>query len=678
MERSVTIYRDRYGVPHVYGPTDASVAFGLAWAQAEDNFEHLEDNFIRSLGRGAEVHGEEALRDDQTARALEIPRLSREEYERASPRMRALYDAYAAGLNLFLERRPEKKPKLLQHFEPWYPLALMRFKYYQGEFIGYAGLNPGDLRVAVEDKPAERPQGSNAWAVAPSRSASGRALLLINPHVSFLGVGQYYEAHVHSDEGWDFSGVGRYGLPLLYMGHNEALGWAHTDDYPDFGDLYLETFDDPSQPLSYRYGNGHRTAVEWTEEVRVKTPEGVQTRRFTFRKTHHGPILSEQEGKPVAVRLAKLEEGGWLDQWYEMNRARSLAEFKEALRRGAIPYMNITYADRDGNIFYVYNGAVPRRSTKFDWRRPVDGSDPETEWQGYHSFDELPQLTNPASGFVQSCNSSPFATTSEGNPDPARFPGYMIGPETDNPRARVSKRILTSQERFSFDEWARAVVDTRVLTAEESLPELFAEWERLRPEDAARAEALSPLIGELRAWDRVGRIDSVAMTLFAEWFTRMRDLPEGNKEPWSRVRTLEAVRQELERDWGTWRVAWGEINRLQRTHWSGSEPFSDARPSLAVPGGPGWLGIVFNFYTVRPGTPEAKRHYGRYGNSYVSVVEFGPTVKARSIVYFGQSGDPASPHFLDQAPLYVRGELKPAWFTLEEIRANLERAYHPG
>lgn len=676
MERSVTIYRDTYGVPHVYGPTDASVAFGLAWAQAEDNFEHLEDNFIRSLGRAAEVHGEAALQDDQIARALEIPRLSKEEYERAAPRMRALYDAYAAGLNLFLERRPEVKPKLLQHFEPWYPLALMRFKYYQGEFIGYAGLNPKDLRVSVEEKPAERPQGSNAWAVAPGRSASGHPLLLINPHVSFLGAGQYYEAHVHSDEGWNFSGVGRYGLPLLYMGHNEALGWAHTDDYPDFGDLYLETFDDPSRPLAYRYGNGYRTAVQWTEEVRVKTPKGVAPRRFTFRRTHHGPILSEQEGKPVAVRLAKLEEGGWLDQWYDMNRARSLAEFKEALRRGAIPYMNITYADRDGNIFYVYNGAVPRRSTKFDWRKPVDGSDPETEWQGYHAFDEMPQLTNPASGFVQNCNSSPFATTSEGNPDPARFPKYMIGPEIDNPRAQVSKRILTSQEKFTFEDWARAAVDTRVLVAETSLPELFAEWERLGQEDAARAEALDPLIGELKAWDRVSRTDSAAMTLFVEWFGRLRDLPEAEAaKPWTRVRTLEEVRKELERDWGTWRVAWGEINRLQRTHWSGSEPFSDARPSLPIAGGPGWIGIVFNFYNVKG---ETKRHYGRYGNSYVSVVEFGPTVKARSIVYFGQSGNPGSPHFFDQAPLYALGKFKPAWFTLEEIQANLEKAYQPG
>lgn len=685
LSRSVTIHRDTWGVPHVYGATDAAVVFGLAWAQAEDNFAHLEDNFVRSVGRGAEVHGDKALRDDQLARALEIPRLAREEYERAETRMRALYDAYAAGLNLYAERHPGAM-KVLPRFEPWHPLALMRFKYHQLEFVGYAGLNPGDLRVARDAPPAERPQGSNAWAVGPSRSASGHPLLLINPHVGFFGVGQYYEAHLHSDEGWSFSGVGRYGLPFPYMGHNGVLGWAHTDNYPDTGDLYVETFDDPADPLAYRYGGGYRKAAEWTEEIRVKTGAGVETRRFTFRKTHHGPILSEHEGSPVAVRLPLLAEGGWLDQWYAMTRARSFDELKTALRRVAIPYMNITYADCDGNIFYAYNGTVPRRSDpKIDWRKPVDGSDPALEWQGFHPFDDLPQVENPASGFVQNCNSTPFATTSDGNPDPARHPAYMIGPETDNARARVSRSILTSRETFTFEEWARAAVDTRVFEAGENVPAIVAEWERLRQSDASRAQALAPLVSELGSWDRVGRIDSVAMTLFADWFDRWRRLSAGeSQEPWARVRLLEEARRDLERDWGTWRVEWGEINRLQRTHWNGAEPFSDARPSLAVPGGPGWLGIVFNFYVrretaVNPGSAEgARRRYGVMGNSYVSVVEFGPTVRARSIVYFGQSGDPASPHYFDQAPLYARGEMKPAWFTLDEIQANLERSYHPG
>lgn len=667
---SVTIYRDTWGVPHIYGPTDASVAYGMAYAQAEDNFAHVQDNFLRALGRAAEVYGDgEALEDDQIARALEIPRLAREEYERSEPRMRAIYDAYAAGLERWASKHPEAT-RVLPRFEPWYPLALMRFKYQQLEFLGYAGLDFKNLRVAVPD-PAEKPQGSNSWAAGPGRSASGHALLLINPHVGFFGVGQYYEAHLHSDEGWNFSGVGRYGLPFPYMGHNEALGWAHTDNYPDTGDLYAETFDDPSNPLAYRYGDGHRTATQWTEEIRVKTDKGIEARRFAFVRTHHGPILSEHEGRPVAVKLAKMEEGGWLDQWYAMSRARSLAEFKQALRRVAIPYMNVTYADRDGNILYVYNGTVPRRSTKFDWAKPVDGSDPDTEWQGFHPFEELPQVMNPAPGFVQSCNSSPFATTTAGNPDPAGFPKYMIGPEIDNPRSRVSKRILSGRDKLTFDEWTRAATDTRVLEAEEMIPELAAEWERLEGE---RKEALAPLIAELKAWDRVSRLDSVAMTLFVEWLDRRRG-SSGATGEWALVRTLEDARRELERSWGTWRVAWGEINRLQRTSWTGTEAFSDERPSLPVPGGPGFVGIIFNFYTRR--LPASKRRYGTLGNSYVSVVEFGPQVKARSIVYYGQSGDPRSPHWFDQAPLYARGEFKPAWFTLEEIKANLERAYQP-
>jgi acyl-homoserine lactone acylase PvdQ len=708
MAASVTIRRDSWGIPHISAPTDAAVVFGLAYAQAEDNFPLLEDGFVRALGRSAELRGADDVWEDRVVRLLGIPRLARAEYERAPARMRALYDAYAAGLEFYLRRHPEVRPALLRRFEPWYPLALLRFKYYVGEFLDYTGVDPETLEVHPPAAPstaaalpvfAEPAQGSNAWAVAPSRSASGHALLLINPHVSFYGTAPYYEAQLTSGQGWSFSGVGRYGFPLLYIGHNERLGWTYTDNYPDIGDLYRERFDEPKNPRAYRYGKGHRTAVEWSEPIRVHSagaPSGFEVRTERFRRTHHGPLVGNYEGTPVAVRLARLADGGWFDQWYAMSKARDLAEFRRALGRAAVSYMNVTYADVAGNIFYLYGGSVPRRSPRFDWRRPVEGSDPATEWHGYHPLADLPQVLNPPAGYVQNTNSSPFVTTgagAQGNLDRARFPRYMIGPEPDNPRSRVSRRILESQPRFTFDEWTHLAMDTRVGEAERLIPELLAEFEKLKAAEPARAEGLAPLVDELRRWDHVSRIDSVAMTLFARWHQLHEGagtwwspveprFPEGSV-PWPKMAALEEVRDSLEKSWGTWRVAWGEVNRHQRAPWDFRSPFSDEKPSLPIAGAPGPLGLVFAFYArppagAGPNAPPAKRRYGTSGSSYVAVVEFGPQPQARAIFDYGQSGDPASPHYFDQAPLYARGELRPAWFTPEEIRDHLERTYHPG
>ncbi|HYJ80641.1 MAG TPA: penicillin acylase family protein, partial [Longimicrobiaceae bacterium] len=357
---SVTIVRDRFGVPHVYGPTDASVVFGLAYAQAEDNLELLEYSALLALGRATELEGEgereQAFWSALLVRAFELPRLSREEYQRAAPAMRALYDAYAAGLNHYLARHPGARLRVLERFEPWHTLAMLREKYYLQEFIWYTGLRPQELRVsglrwreddssgaawrrsafpppaafaAAERAAGREPaQGSNMWAVAPSRSASGNALLFMNPHIGFFGPYQYYESHLASGEGLHFSGTGRYGFPLPYIGHNERLGWSHTDNDPDHGDLYLERFEHPSDPLAYRYGDGWRQAVQWTDTIRVRTAAGVEARPVTLLRTHHGPVVAERNGRRVAVRLAKLEEGGWYDQWYAMARAQSLEEFR--------------------------------------------------------------------------------------------------------------------------------------------------------------------------------------------------------------------------------------------------------------------------------------------------------------------------------------------------------------
>jgi acyl-homoserine-lactone acylase len=663
---AITIYRDTYGVPHIFGPTDASCAFGYAYAQAEDNFWQIEDSYIRALGRASEVYGQKTLDDDLVIRTLEIPRLSKAEYERSNPQIRQLLDSFADGMNYFLEHNPQVHPRLLAHFEPWYMLAFNRYAIYYLFMYGETDIAKEDTAKMMET------QGSNMWAIMPSKSATGHAMLFINPHQPFFGPGQWYEGHLHSEEGWDISGASFFGSAFPTIGHNEHLGWSHTVNKPDVFDVYEETFDKPGDLLAYRYDGGYREAVTWTGTITVKTDDGPVAHTYKMMKTHHGPVVAMRSGKALAVRFAQFEEGGQIAEWYRMSKASTLGEFRMAMSSLAIPMFNAMYADDAGNIFYLYNGAVPRRSRKFDWAKPVDGSTSETEWHGFHSIDELPQLLNPKSGFVQNCNSTPFTTTVGGNPDPSEYPKYMVG-EGDTARARISRRILWNRDKFTFDDWARAGFNTYVIEAETEIPRLAERWEELKRSDAPRAMKLERVISELREWDHVGRDSSVPMTLFALWFWKQDRDPKCKLDP---IGTIEQIVSDLNKDFGTWEVPWGEINRLERVQSGGEEPFSDSRESLPVPGGPGPIGIVFNFY-ARPEKGQ-REHFGVAGHSFVSVVDFGPKVEAKSVLVFGESADPTSPHYFDQARLYANQQFKPAWFYLEDIRKHTEHTYHPG
>jgi acyl-homoserine lactone acylase PvdQ len=675
--REVTIYRDVYGVPHVFGRTDAATVFGFAYAQAEDNFWRIEENYIAAIGRSSEIYGEVTLNNDRLNHALEIPRLAREEYARLDAHTRGICDAFAAGLNYYLQRHPETKPRLLAKFEPWHPLAFIRYNYYQNGFAYDPAIDFRNIQTAEIERGIRANQGSNGWVVGPSKSASGHAMLFINPHLSFFGSGQVYEGHVHSDEGWNFTGYTRFGFPFPYVGHNENGGWVSTDNAADLTDVYIETFDDPKRPLAYRYGKDYRMAKDHVEEIRVKTATGMETRRFTMRRTHHGPIIGAQEGKPLAIKMSKFESDGWLREWYLMTRAKSLAELKRAMAPLNMLFGNVMYADRQGNTFYLYNGAVPRRNPRFDWKKPVDGSDPATEWQGYHTIDELPQMTNPQTGWMQNCNTTPFLLTSEGNPDPKKFPAYMVQ-EGDNLRGEISRRILSQNKKFTFDEWQRAASDTTVMAAEKYLPSMLAALKKHLDEsskaDDKETQNLRAAYEELSRWNRRSTIESVATTLLFFWGGKIEEnkLTEGKAQ----ATALGDVLKMLERDFGTWRVAWGEINRLQRVDESKEESFQDNRPSISVPGVSGGNGSVFTFYSQQ--AKGQKRRYGTAGGTYVSVVEFAPKVRGLSVHVFGASGHPESRHYMDQSPLYARGEFKPAWLALEDIKANLERAYRPG
>ena len=643
--QSVTIYRDTWGVPHIYAKTDAGAAFGLMYAEAEDNFWQLEADYIAALGRAAEVEGERRLQNDIVYQAWEVESRAKAAYNNADPKLRSLCDAFAAGVNRYLATHPATHPRLLTHWEPWFVLA--------AEMGGPAGRGitqeerarafPLLSRAAAPDGlVTDRDEGSNMWAIAPSRTTTGHAMLLINPHVRFFGSDQRYEAHLHSDQGLDVSGFATLGTPYIRSGHNRYLGWSHTNNYASTADLYLD-------PLS--------GATEWSADIRVKTARGVETRRVTFRKTKHGPVMGIRGDRALVVRA--VVEGGAMAQRWAMARSHNLREFQAAMARSALTGSNTIYADRDGNIWYLHGNAIPRRSTKFDWTKPVDGTDPETEWHGLHKLSELPQVLNPKSGWVQNCNSTPFLTT-EGadNPRAADYPAYMA-PEPDTPRSRRSREILEGTRRFTFDDWAASAMDTKVGLAEQKIPELLAAY-RAKP-----ISELADLIAELEHWDHVARIDSVATTLFI----RSASAPD-------MLEALERTKAALEKSWGTWRVPWGEVNRLQRVHTSGTEEtFSDARPSVPVPGAPSMSGTVFTF-----GTREVqgqKRAYGVVGDTYVAVVEFAKSPVARSLLVNGESADPASHHYTDQAPLYSAGKFKDAWLSLPEIKRHLERRYHP-
>ncbi|MEZ4455114.1 MAG: penicillin acylase family protein [Gemmatimonadales bacterium] len=294
----VIIHRDRFGIPHLEAETDAAAAFGFGYAQAEDNFRQLEENFIQALGRGAEVHGESAVDGDRLNRVLRIPALARAEYDRLQPPVRGLVDGFVGGINVWIAAHPDTKPRLLPRIEPWYPLAFIRYNYFQNGFAAGELRRAGIRRPSPGEAVAAAGQGSNGWAIAGSRTADGHPLLFINPHLPWFGPGQVYEGHLMSREGWNFTGYSRLGFPLPYVGHNDRIGWVSTDNAADVADLYLERFDDPGDSLAYRYGTEHRRATVWTDTIRVRTGDTVEARVFRFVRTHHGPIVGEVGGSP--------------------------------------------------------------------------------------------------------------------------------------------------------------------------------------------------------------------------------------------------------------------------------------------------------------------------------------------------------------------------------------------
>jgi acyl-homoserine lactone acylase PvdQ len=688
----VEIIRDDFGVPHVYADTDADAVFGMLYAQAEDDFPRVERNYIWAIGRLAEVDGESALFSDLRARLYMREAEARAAYAGAPDWLKALCDAFADGLNFYLATHPAVSPALLQRFEPWMPMY-----FFEGsiggdiEQIPVAGIEAfyGDAEAPPpERQPTGRagddvePAGSNGFAIAGSRSASGNALLLINPHTSFYFRG---EMHVVSGEGLDAYGAVTWGQFFIYQGFNRHNGWMHTSTRVDFIDEFVEQVFERDGALYYRYGEEARPLQVDRVTLRYRDGDTLRERVFPIYRTHHGPITHASDGRWVATRI-NWEPARALQQSFLRTKTRDYAGFREVMDLRTNSSNNTVYADADGTIAYFHGNFVPRRDPAFDYSQPVNGADPATDWQGLHSVDEIVTLRNPPNGWLQNANSTPFTAAGDNSPKPGDFPRYMA-PDPENFRGLQAVRVLEGSGKLSLEGLIEAAYDPRLMAFELLVPSLLQAWAG----SGAAYPQLAPAIELLRGWDYRVSLDSRAMTIahfYADRYLQQAAIPEGlsrmqrvhylarDTDPGERLEVLQQTVASLQADFGRWDPAWGEVNRLQRLDGAIDSRFDDHLPSIPVPMASGRWGALAAFGARRSG--DNKRLYGYRGNSFVAAVEFGDRVRALSLLAGGQSGDPASPHFFDQGQRYADRQFKRVPFYREEVERRALRRYRPG
>lgn len=697
--QDITIIRDNWGVPHIYGKKDADCAFGIMYAQCEDNFRQLEESFISALGRSAEVYGESRLPGDLGIALFECVKKAKADYANASSLIKGLCNSGAAGINYYLYKHPDTARRLLQHYEPWFFL-LPGTDNPSGHGITAAEIRsynntllPRSAGEGEDNSIEERENGSNTMAIAPSHSASGQAMLLINPHVNFFGNGQRYECHLISEQGLNVSGFAIFGNFYIWSGFNPNSGWAHTNSGVDFTDVYLERFDNPADPSSYRYGNTYRSATTWTDTVRYKTATGIQSKAVLLRKTHHGPVVARRDSFLVTIKNVTAPQSSYIEQCWKMSRSKNLRQFKAAMNKRALGYPNTMYADKHGNTAYWHGNAVPKRPTQFDWRSPVDGSNPATEWQGLHRLKDIAQVINPASGWIQNCNSTPYMAAGSSSPKQADYPAYMAY-DKHIFRAVEAVRLLSAPDKISYADFEKLVVSNHLPMMASWLPQILTAYDSMAATSPALKEKLGAVADTLRRWNYRYALNSQATSIAVMWYIQYdnwnKNQPrqaatddnatdlQGNQLPMSgaiAVDLLGKAAEALNTRFGTALINWGDINRLQRVEGS-PERFDDNKPSWPVAAVPSPLGSLFAFGNGL--TRGQQMFYGARGNTYTAIVTFGPRLQARSIMYFGQSANPSSSHYLDQAPLYVEGKFKDAWFYKEDVLKHAEKTYHPG
>lgn len=666
----ITIIRDSFGVAHIHAPTDAEAAYGFAWAQAEDDFETMQRTLLPIRGRMAEYSGKSGAILDVAAAMIGVDSIVEQRYDRElSPEFRKIVEAFAAGITAYAETHPDEL--LIKQLGPFTGKDIIKGYIFETAFL--TGLQQPLEEVfgnRLEILDLGGPTGSNAWAFSPTITEEGLTYFCSNSHQPLQGSFSWYEAHIVSDEGWNVLGATFPGGVTPFVGTNPYLGWTHTVNHPDFVDIYqLEMH--PTEKLQYQVDGEWKTLKTHQVKLKVKLPGGIKLPvKQRFYQSVYGLTIENDQGF-FSIRFAANQAIGASEQWYLMNKARNWTEFKAALDRTNIPGTNIIYADREGNIFYAGNARMPIRSNRFSWDGVIPGNTTETLWEQYYDFDDLPQVLNPECGWVFNANHTAFASTDVNDaPDPNSFPETMGYPATQNNRSlRFFEKMMNTGDKLSWEEFLDIKYD---LVYNDSLYDPVVEnWDDLYNLSAEEYPELSEVLSILKTWDRSTAIDREGATIFLLCWNHLYQIlqPQGK---WKfgyqatesdLVAALEEARDHLRTHFGSVHVPLGDFQRHRRSE-----------VDLPVGGGPNILAALY------AQEAQSGRFESAVGDGFIQFVKYdenGP-VLIETVMPYGASSKPESPHYTDQMSLYVSQQRKTMSLDLEEARKQAERIYHPG
>lgn len=695
--QKVTIIRDTWGVPHIYGKSDADAVFGLLYAQCEDDFKRVEMNYIEKLGRLAEVNGQKDLYNDLQIRLLIDSVDAINDYKKAEPWLKKLLNAYADGINFYLHTHPQIKPILLTNFKPWYPLlwtdgsigAISTADITNNEIKNFYSGNDAVGATKIQRDP-ELQTGSNGFAFAPSITASGKSILYINPHVTF-----YFrpEVQVSSEEGLNVYGAVTWGQMFVYQGFNQYCGWMHTSSNVDVADMYAEKIVKKDNKLFYEYDGKLRPVIQ--KKITMKYLENgvLIDKNITTYYTHHGPVMAKRDGKWISLKSFNRSMTSLIQSW-KRTKAKGLEDYKKVMELKSNTSNNTVFADNKGNIAYWHGNFVPIRDTKFDWGKVVDGTTSATEWKGLHAVDEIVHSYNPVNGWLQNCNSTPYTVAGKDSPKKSDYRPYMA-PDGENFRGLNAVRVLSSQKDYTIDKVIKSGYDTYLTAFEILVPAMVASFEKnIQPQDSLYTLLKEPIL-TLKNWDFRASESSVATTLAIETAQKIGsqisrvyvedgelDQVESTRRFATRAMPTELLLpllrtvNELKSKFGKWEMPWGEINRFQRLTGDLIEKYDDSQASIPV-------GFASALWGCLPSVNSryfegTKLRYGVGGNSFICAVEFGDRIKAKSLLAGGESGNKTSKHFSDQSLMYTQGKFKDVLFYKEDVLKNAERTYKPG